>query len=482
VLDGKRLNHWLTRSSNKEKIVDELIYASATALAKAIRTKEVSSVEVIGAHLRRIEAVNPKLNAIVQLTAERARVEAQAADAALARGATIGPLHGVPVTIKDNIETTGVICTVGTKGRTTFVPAQDATVVTRLRAAGAIVLGKTNLPEWGLAFESDNLVYGRTNNPYDLSRTPGGSSGGEAAIIAAGGSPLGLGNDAGGSIRQPAHCCGIAGIKPTTGRVPRTGTPPGPGGALLTLWQHGPMARFVEDLSLTLSLIAGIDWHDPGIIPMPLGDPKSIDLKGLRVAFYTDNGIVSPTSETITVVKDAANVLSTAGLAVEEARPNGIGQSYEFMFPLLGADGGTGIQMLLQMAGTTEVHPLMQGFLERLRPHAMSTAEFGALLFRWDMFRSAMLGFLEKYDVIICPVAAYPALPHGTSLENLPAFSYTFTYNLTGWPGTVVRGGTSPEGLPIGVQIVARPWREDVALAVAQHLETVLGGWQRPPL
>jgi amidase len=163
---------------------DELIYASATALAKAIRAKKVSSVEVIEAHLKRIEAINPKLNAVVQLTADTARAEAQAADAALARGDITGPLHGVPVTIKDNIEMAGRVCTVGTKGRTSFIPTQDATVVTRLRAAGAVVLGKTNLPELGLAFESDNLIYGRTNNPYDLSRTPGGSSGGEAAIIA----------------------------------------------------------------------------------------------------------------------------------------------------------------------------------------------------------------------------------------------------------------------------------------------------------
>ena len=464
--------------------MDELIYASATALAKAIRAKKVSSVEVVEAHLKRIDDVNHKLNAVVQLTADTARAEAQAADAALARGEIAGPLHGVPMTIKDNIEMAGRVCTVGTKGRTAFIPAQDATVVTRLRAAGAIVLGKTNLPELGLAFESDNLIYGRTNNPYDLSRTPGGSSGGEAAIIATGGSPLGLGNDAGGSIRLPAHFCGITGIKPTSGRVPRTGTPPGPGGTLDTIWQNGPMARFVEDLRLTLPLIAGVDWRDPGVVPMPLGDPQSVDLKSLRVAFYTDNGIVSPTPEIAAVVKKTANVLSAAGLTVEEARPNGIEQAYEIFFAVMSADGGAGIQMLLQLAGTTEVHPLMQRLLELVRPHALSTVEFSAFLYRWDMFRSAMLGFLEKHDVIICPVNAYPALPHGTTFENdnLAAFSYTETYNLTGWPGAVVRGGASPEGVPIGVQIVARPWREDVALAVAQHLETALGGWQRPPL
>jgi amidase len=462
--------------------MDELIYASATALAKAIRTKEVSSVEVTEAFLRRIETVNPKLNAVVQLTADTARAEAQAADAALGRGEIKGPLHGVPVTIKDNIETAGVICTAGTKGRASFVPAQDATVVRRLRAAGAILLGKTNLSEFGLAFESDNLVYGRTNNPYELSRTPGGSSGGEAAVIAAGGSPLGLGNDAGGSIRVPAHFCGIAGIKPTTGRVPRTGTPPGPGGVLDTLWQNGPMARFVEDLRMTLPIIAGVDWRDPGIVPMPLGDPKSVDLKSLRIAFHTDNGIASPTPETVAVVQKTATVLSEAGMVVTEARPQGIEKSHEIFFDLFAADGGAGIQQLLQMAGTTEGHPMMQRLLELLPPRAMSTAAFCEVLFNWDMFRSGMLAFLEQYDVILCPVNASPALPHGTAFDNLSAFSYTMTYNLTGWPGAVVRGGTSPEGLPIGVQVVARPWREDVALAVAQHIESVLGGWQRAPL
>ena len=281
----------------------ELIYLSATTLAQAIRKKKVSSEEVVNAYLQRIEPVNPKLNAIVQLTADTALAQARAADAALAKGEVKGPLHGVPMTIKDLFETAGVICAAGTKGRATFVPTQDATAVARLRAAGAVLLGKTNVSELGLAPETDNLVYKWTDNPYDRSRTPGGSSGGEAAIIAAGGSPLGLGSDAGGSIRLPCHFCGIAGIKPTTGRVPRTGHVPPPGGALDTLWQVGPMARFVEDLSLTLPLIAGVDGRDPGIIPMPLGNPEVVKLKSLRVAFYTDNGILSPTPETAAAVQ-----------------------------------------------------------------------------------------------------------------------------------------------------------------------------------
>lgn len=464
--------------------MDEIIYASAAALAQAIRAKELSSEDVVDAYLKRIEAVNPKLNAVVQVTVDAARDQARQADAALARGDFKGPLHGVPMTIKDTLETVGVVSTAGTKGYAAFVPTEDATVVARMRSAGAIMLGKTNVPELALAPESDNLVYGRTNNPYDLSCTPGGSSGGEGAIIAAGGSPLGLGSDAGGSIRIPAHFCGVAGIKPTTGRVPRTGHFFPPGGVLDTLWQIGPIARFVEDLILTLPIIAGVDWSDPAIVPMTLGDPNAVELRSLRVAFHTDNGILSPTPETVELVKRAAKVLSDAGMSVDENRPEGIEQTYEIWWGLVGADGGAGVQAILLMAGTTETHPYLQHFQEIQRAKAMTTAEFNALMVEWDMFRGAMLRFMEEYDVIISPANAFPAPPHGITLDdnkNL-GFSYTFTYNLTGWPAVVVRGSTSPEGLPIGVQVVARPWREDVALAVAQYIETVLGGWQRPPL
>ncbi len=464
--------------------MEELIYASATTLAHAIRDKQVSSQEVIEAYLKRIEAVNPQLNAVVQLTADKALAQARQADAALARREIAGPLHGVPMTIKDQFDTVGIISTAGTKGRAAFVPQQEATAVARLRAAGAIILGKTNLPEFAIAFETDNLVYGRTNNPYDPSRTPGGSSGGEAAIIAAGGSPLGLGTDAAGSIRWPAHCCGITGIKPTRGRVPMTGAFPPAVGTTGSLWHVGTLARFVEDLALTLPIISGADWHDPAVVAMPLDDPHAVDLKGLRVAFHTDNGVVSPTPETAQVVRTMATALSERGMAVEEARPYGIEQGYEILRSLFAADGGAGVQQLLQLAGTTEPSPLLLELADILHPYALSTAGFSGLLAQWDMFRAAMLSFLEQYDVILCPVNAVPALPHGTTFaeDKLPGFSYTMTYNLTGWPAVVVRGGTSPEGLPIGIQAVARPWREDVALAVAQQIETISGGWKRPSI
>jgi amidase len=463
--------------------MDDLIYASAAAIAQAIRDKRVSAVEVVEAHLRRIEAVNPALNAVVCLAGERARAEARAADQALARGEIRGPLQGVPITIKDSLDTAGVVSTGGTKGRATFVPAQDATVVARLRAAGAILLGKTNTPELTLAGETDNLVYGRTNNPYNLARTPGGSSGGAGAIIAAGGAPLDIGSDTGGSIRLPAHFNGIAGIKPTSGRVPRTGhIVPFAMGAVDALTQLGPMARYVADLVLTLPLIAGVDWYDPAVVPMPLRQPQTVTLQGLRLAMHTHNGIMAATPETVAAVHRAAAALTEAGALVHEDRPAVLERTADLSNNLSASDGRAWVRRLLQQAGTQDVHPWLQKRLEEARP--LSVGEFTALLEQVDQFRSAMLTFMQHYDAILCPVCAFPAPPHGTTMSDdlRKGFTYTAAYNLTGWPGAVVRGGTSPEGLPIGVQVVARPWREDVVLAVAQHLESALGGWQRPAL
>ena len=460
--------------------MDELIYQSATSLAQLIRDKSVSSEEVVKACIARINEVNPKLNAVVQLVVDRALDEARAADAALARGDINGPLHGVPMTIKDSFDTAGVISTGGTKGREFFVPEQDATAVARLRAAGAILLGKTNTPELTLYFETDNLIYGRTSNPYDLSRTSGGSSGGAAAMIAAGGSPLDIGSDFGGSIRLPSHYCGITGIKPTSGRVPRTGHIISfDAGAVDTFQQVGPLARFVEDLILTLPIISGVDWHDPAIVPMPLEDPGAVDLKRLKIAFHTDNGIVTPTPETVEVVRAAAMTLSGAGATIEEDRPSGIEQTLDMHMQLARGDGRAWIDRLLQRYGTTETSPPLARYD---KSWTLSVAEYSDLIARWDMLRSTMLSFMQQYDVILCPVNAYPAVAHGTGIDHYNGLSYTATYNLTGWPAAVLRGGTSPEGLPIGVQVVARPWREDVALAVARHLETSLGGWQRPTL
>ena len=463
--------------------MDQLLSSSARSIARAIRDREVTSAEVVEAHLERIEEVNPKLNAVVQLASERALSEAKAADNALSAGREIGPLYGVPITLKDSLDTEGIVTTYGTAGRTGFVPDKDATTVARLRAAGAIVLGKTNTPELTMAFETDNSVYGRTNNPYDLDRTPGGSSGGAAAIIAACGAPLDLGSDTGGSIRQPSHFSGIAGIKPTSGRVPRTGhAVPYGMGAGDSATQIGPMARFVEDLALALPIIAGPDWRDPAIMPVPLRDPAKVDVTTLRVAFHVDNGIKAPTDEIAETVRTAAEALQGAGVKVVEDRPEAL-ETYQEISTLDG-DGVAWLQRMLDRVGTAEPHLWNRYWIEKAEDSVVATDQYTAGLEREDQFRSEMLAFMENYDAILCPPAALPAIPHDTwrDEENKGAFSYTSVYNTTGWPGVVVRAGTSPEGLPIGVQVVGRPWREDVCLALAAVLEPALGGWQPPSL
>ena len=286
-------------------------------MAEEMRSGEVSSVEVTEAFLRRISEVNPKLNAVVQVCADTALSEAARADRALARGECFGPLHGVPMTLKDSFDSAGVVSAGGTLGRKDFVPGKDATVLSRLKKNGAILLGKTNTPEFTLMYETDNLVYGRTNNPYDLECSPGGSSGGAAAIVASGGSPFEVGSDYGGSLRYPAHCCGITSIKPTSGRVPRTGHILPFGGVLDSFQQVGPVAKRVEDLEYILPLIAGPDWIDPSIVPMPLGKSKNVDVRTLRVAFHTDNGVLPASEETVLAVHAAAKALEAAAAWVE---------------------------------------------------------------------------------------------------------------------------------------------------------------------
>ncbi len=436
--------------------MDELIYASATALARAIHDRKVTSLEVVEAHLRRIEAINPKLNAVAQLTIDAARQRAREADGMLDRGEVWGPLHGVPFTVKDWIETADAICAAGLVERASHVPKHDATVVARMRAAGGIMLGKT-------IDGNNNPVYGRPNNPYDLSRTPGGSSSGEAALIAAAGSPLGIGSDSGGSIRFPAHCCGIAGLKPSAGRVPTTGHFPRIGALSDARTQIGPLARYVEDLALVLPVISGTDWRDPGVVPMPLGDWRDVGLPGLRVATFTEFAGASCTSDTAAVVNRAARTLADAGATAQEALPPRIDESWQ-----------------ITQTYWRRVRSFAWADWQPSREHELTAGDIERSIFEWDRLRRSFLAFMEGYDVIICPAAARPAGPHGAERDE--DFVYTLPFSLTGWPCVVVRGGTSPEGLPIGVQVVARPWRDDVALAVARHIETAVGGWQPPPI
>ncbi len=456
----------------------DIICSSTVQLASAIHAKNLSSEEVVSAYLKQIEKVNPNLNAIVQLTAEEALQQAIEADILLAKGEIRGPLHGVPMTIKDSLDTAGVITTWGTPGRKNHIPMEDATVVKRMKKAGAILLGKTNTPEFTLTYETENPIYGRTNNPYNSEQTPGGSSGGEAVIIAACGSPIGIGSDTGGSIRVPSHFCGLAGIKPTSGRVPRTGHAISYGQLIDSLTQLGPIARYVEDLSLILSIITGEDGVDPFIVPMPLNNYKDVNLDGMKAAIINNNKIVAPDEETIKVLNKTAKVLSEAGVNINEIHPSGIEESFNIFTGLLfGWDGGDLVRILLDRAGTT-INESSLGLL--LSDSRMSSMELLHLIEQWDNFRQRVISSLNNYDLILSPVNAYHKMSHGTSLDNIKSFSYTMTFNLTGLPAGVVRAGTSNKGLPIGIQIAAQSWREDIVLAALNHIEKTIGGWQAP--
>jgi amidase len=454
----------------------------AATLADAIGAGAISSREAVEACLAAIESVNGELNAVVQAVPGRARAEAIAADERLAAGDDVGPLHGVPITIKDCFATEGIVTTVGTTGLASFVPAEDDVTVARLRRAGAIVVGKTNCPELLMGFESDNLVYGRTVNPFDVARTCGGSSGGEAAIVAAGASPIGLGSDSGGSLRVPAHFCGIPTLKPTHGRVPITSTVFPSTGPFSRLRAVGTLAPTVDDLVLGLRVLAGPDGRDPWAAPVPLPDPAGVDVGALRVAVYTDDGVGPATPETVAAIEDAGVALEKAGAAVEAARLPVANEAIELYTGILGGDGGAGLRRVLEAVGTTEPSPLIANMLALVSANVQPASQYADTLARWDRFRLRAMEFLDGYDVILSPVAAVPAMPHGTTFEHLNAFGYVFTHNLTGWPAAVVRAGTSPDGLPIGVQIAAGPWREDRALAVARHLESALGRFSPPTI
>lgn len=423
-----------------------LTHRSATELARLIRDRTVSATEVMDAHLEAIERRNPRLNAIVALAGD-ARDQAAAHDRALARGRVVGPLHGVPFTAKDIIETADLPTTVGMVELADNRPDRDATTVARMRGAGAILIGKTNCPPGGSGGITDNELHGRTLNPYDAERSPGGSSGGEAAAIAAGMSPCGIGSDSGGSLRMPAHFCGIATLKPTAGRVPLTGVLDEEGqiGAMSDpRTQAGPMARRVEDLAVLLSIQAGPDGVDGGSIPVPLGDPGAVDLHGLRVMLHRSDGLAPPDPGTDAALREAAAALGEAGAAVtEDAPPPGGHELTERVWESYGDEmTGPGLYTILR---------------------------------EWDAYRTAMLALLERFDLILSPVAPGPAPLHGGDV----VWRYTTPHSLTGWPCIVVRAGSSG-GMPVGVQLVAAPWQDHVAIAAASAVEAALGGWVPP--
>ncbi len=468
----------------------ELTFLSAVSMAEQIRRKELSPVELLEAHLTRIEELNPKLNAFVQVDAEGARQQARLAEAAVGRGEELGPLHGIPLSIKSSVEVAGLRCESGTKLRAGFVATRDAPLVARLRRAGAIILGTTNAPELLMAWETDNLLYGRTNNPWDLSRTPGGSSGGEAAAIAARMSAGGVGSDSGGSIRVPAHFSGICGVKPTPGRIPATGHFPASAGPFALLGAVGPMARTVADLKVLFEVMQGPDDGDPSAAPVPVCWPEKDDLKRVRIGYFEDDGRTPVTAEIRGAVRTAAESLRRAGFQVEPFLPDGLELARQLWWNLFGIAGGMVLGPMTR-GREAEIGPLLKEFSGWVAAEASHTGR--SLLETWlqrDDVRSRIFSQMQKYPVLLCPVAAIPAFRHGErswqvegkTVKYLDAWSYCEWFNLLGTPGAVVPVGRSPEGLPIGVQIVARPWQEELVLSVAAALEKQCGGYAPPPI
>lgn len=465
-------------------------FLSAVSMAEQIRQKKLSPIELVEAHLARVEKLNPKLNAFVQVDAEGARTQARGAEDAVIRGEKLGPLHGVPISIKSSLEVKGLRCEAGTKLRAGFVAAQEAPLVSRLRNAGAIILGNTNTPELLMAWETDNLLYGRTNNPWDLSRTPGGSSGGEAAAIASGCSAGGVGSDGGGSIRVPTHFSGICGLKPTPGRIPATGHFPTSVGPFALLGVVGPMARTVADLKVLFEVMQGPDIGDPSAAPVPVCWPSDGDLKKCRVGYFEDDGRTPVTPETRTAVRAAAAALKRAGFAVEAFRPEGLEQARRLWWQFFGIAGGMLLGPMTK-GREADLSPILKQFSSWVAAEPTHTGQ--TLLDTWikrDVLRMEIFSQMREYPILLCPVASIPAFRHGErswqidgqTVQYLAAWSYTEWFNLLGTPAVVVPVGRSDEGLPIGVQIVARPWQEELVLAAAAELETQRGAWRGPDL
>lgn len=459
-----------------------IFFLSATQLLELIKSQQISCEEVMRIHLERIQIINPVLNALVQRIDPKECLElARLKDRQIAQNLPLGKMHGLPIVIKDALLVKGLFCASGCKGLYKEKSLQDATIVSRLKEEGAIVLGLANVPELCRGGESNNPLYGQTKNPYDLLRTPGGSSGGVSAIVAAGGVSFGIGSDGGGSIRQPCHNTGIVGLKPTRGLVPITGSI---GGDALGIFQpfvyYGPMARSVEDLFLGLSIISGLDGHDPNVAPVAISNPSDVVLKNLRIAYFTDDGVSTPTLEIQNIVKNAALSMKEDVLLVEENRPRCLGKTLKLLWEgiFLGGDRGKGFKKFLKLLGIENPEFELKEFVHQAEQVEFSVTDMRYRLVEMDSYRLEMLAFMEKYDLLITPAMPTPALPHGIGLKAISDFSYLMPFNITGWPAVVVRCGTSSEGLPIGVQVVAKPWCDHVALAVAKKLEEHFGGWK----
>jgi amidase len=466
----------------------ELVFLSAVEMVRLVRSRKISATELVRAHLERIAALQPKLNAFVHVDREGALATAHAADQAIARGEPLGPLHGVPVTVKSSMDVAGWPCETGTRLRAGNVPQADATLVARLKKAGAILLGNTNVPELLMAYETDNLLYGRTSNPWDLARSPGGSSGGESAAIAAGCSAGGVGSDGGGSIRVPAHFTGICGLKPSPGRIPATGHFPICSGPFAQLGVVGPMARTVEDMELLAEVMAGHDEQDVKSVPVAWHKVSDAEAQRLRVGFFEDDGVEPVTAETRAAVQAVARALQQLGFDVEPFRPQGLEQIHELWWFFFGRCGNQLLRPMFEERQNDISPVLRKYFAGTNNAGPLEADELAKAWMARDAVTLALRRQMERYPILLCPVAAGPAFRHGEGnfadpgANYLRVMRYCQWFNLTGNPGAAVPASRSPEGLPIGVQIVGRCYRDEETLAVARAVERATGGFSRPPI
>ena len=466
----------------------EILTVSATQMAAMVAAKEVSPVELVEAHLRQIEKLNPKLNAYVDVRASAALAEARAAEKPVINGEELGPMHGVPISIKSCIDVAGMKCEAGSKLRAGNTPKADAVLVQRLKAAGAIVLGVTNTPEFLMAWETDNLLYGQTNNPWDVTRTAGGSSGGESAAIAAGMSACGVGSDGGGSVRVPAHYTGICALKPTPGRIPATGHFPSGAGPFAWLGQVGPMARYIEDIHLMLGVVAGFDVGDPVSVAVPLVEVEEAELREIKIGYFEDDGEHPVSDETLAAIASSVAALRERGFCVEAFRPDHLKRVHELWQDVFVRMTGMLLGPMLR-GQEHKVSPIMaqmrkvQSELPPFTPESLLMS-----IMERDIVREAVLRQMEQYPVWLLPVAPGPAFKHGEigwTKENhagtfVDTFPFTQWFNLLGFPAAVVPVMKSAEGLPIGIQIAGRPWEEGLVLGVAAAVEKDFG-YNSPP-
>jgi Asp-tRNA(Asn)/Glu-tRNA(Gln) amidotransferase A subunit family amidase len=448
---------------------------SAVEQLALLKRGAITPLELAEEHIRRIERLNPVLNALVDFDAERVRAQA--------RREQRGQLAGLPVTVKSSIAVKGYKCEIGSVLHRGFVPDEDAEVVARLRAAGATLLGTTNCPEFLMAYETDNLLYGRTSNPWSLEHSAGGSSGGEAAAIAAGLSAGGLGSDSGGSVREPAHFCGICSLKPTPGRIPGRGHLPPCVGPFSILGAIGPMARTIADVALLFRVLSGRDEVDPVSAPVEFREMPLDDAKRIPIGWFEDDGITPVTEETRQTVRDAAAALERRGFAVRRFRPESLEAARKLWWKFFVQCGAMFYASTIRRR-EEELSPIFQGFLSIARVEAPLSAE--GLLEAWaecDVVRGRLLAEMENCPLLLTPVCATPAFRHGErewmidgkTVKYLDAMRYTQWFNLLASPAAVVPVGRSAEGLPIGVQIAGRPFADETVLTVAAALESEFG-------